>query len=407
MSDTIRLVVCDDSAEVREGVRAAVVAVEGIEVVGTGANGLEAVQLVDQLEPDVALLDVNMPVINGLKATAQITSKRPSTVVILMSAESGQAQLRRAILAGARDFLEKPFEDDELIAAIRRAYRRAQSRRLQETARSPARSDGKVVAVYGPRDGVGKTMLAVNLAVAAAVDLGRRTALADLCTPYGEAAAMMGLKPSVTAADLAAQAELPAPEKIDAALVGHPSGVWVLCGASKVTGADLPPELVRTVLSFLRSRYECVVVDTPPALDGTALAVLEIADQVLMMVMPERPLAVRAKAVLEALCDRRYPQEKFWLVVNRADSRAGMTVGELTDAVGIPVFASIPSDGMSVVPAMNHGVPLVTASPGSKAAQAVRALTRGVFGDLAHGTGQPRSGGRIRAILGGLRSKAG
>jgi len=406
MNGAVRVIVCDDSAEIRAGVQAALKLASGIEVVGTAENGVEAVELARRLSPDVVLIDANMPVMDGLKATAQITSERPDAVVIVMSAEGGQAQLRRAIVAGARDFLAKPFGDDELVAAIRRVCRRARPQGDVRQDQTGPRSAAKMVAVYGPRDGIGKTMLAVNLAVAA-VDHGRRTALVDLGLPFGEVAMLMGLSPSVTVADLAGRAELPGSEEIEAAMVGHTSGVRVLCGAAGVEGGGLSSELVRSVLSYLRTGYECVVVDACPALDEATLAVLEAADQVLLVVMPEQPLAARAKAVVQALQEKRYPLEKLALVVNRAHTRAGISVDELTDAVGVRVCALIPSDGMSVVGAMNRGVPLVSANPGSRAAQAIRVLARDLFGSPTGEAVGVKTGGRIRGILGHLRAKAG
>ena len=103
-----------------------------MEVVGTALNAEAAITEVRRLQPDVVLMDVNMPGQDGIKATQVMTAEPPYVPVILMSVQEDREYLRRAMQAGAREFLVKPFSGEELAAALRRVNQ------LEKLKRAPA-----------------------------------------------------------------------------------------------------------------------------------------------------------------------------------------------------------------------------------------------------------------------------
>jgi pilus assembly protein CpaE len=120
-ADKIRVLIVDDIAETRENVRKLLQFEADVEVVGAARSGKEGIQLAQELDPDVILMDINMPDIDGITATETIRHKSPHIQVVILSVQGDQNYMRRAMLAGARDFLTKPPMGDELISAIRRA----------------------------------------------------------------------------------------------------------------------------------------------------------------------------------------------------------------------------------------------------------------------------------------------
>jgi pilus assembly protein CpaE len=117
----IRILIVDDIAETRMRIRELLQFESDVEVIGGARNGKEGIQLSVELEPDVVLMDVNMPDIDGITATEVIRQRHPQIQVIMLSVQGDQNYMRRAMLAGARDYLTKPPMGDELISAIRRA----------------------------------------------------------------------------------------------------------------------------------------------------------------------------------------------------------------------------------------------------------------------------------------------
>src|SRR5258705_11700406 len=144
----------------------------------TAGGGQEAVNLAKQHRPHVILMDINMPDMDGITATEIISNTVPESPIIMMSVQGEQDYLRRSMLAGAREFLVKPFSADELINSIRHVHelekvRRARYAPQQQAAAAAgaaavagAPETGKIITFFSPKGGVGRTTIATNLAVA-------------------------------------------------------------------------------------------------------------------------------------------------------------------------------------------------------------------------------------------------
>jgi two-component system response regulator NreC len=117
----IRVLLADDHAILREGVRLCLESMGDIEVVGEARDGHEAVRLVGQLAPDVAVVDVTMPRLNGIEALRQIKRDHPRTAVVMLSMHDNEAYVMQALQAGAAGYVLKRTAATELAAAIRAA----------------------------------------------------------------------------------------------------------------------------------------------------------------------------------------------------------------------------------------------------------------------------------------------
>jgi DNA-binding NarL/FixJ family response regulator len=118
MSADIRVLIADDQKVVREGLVSLIGLLPGITVVGTATDGDDAVRLALELEPDVVLMDLNMPRCNGVEATERLRRLRPETLVVVLTTYSDDAWVFSALQAGARGFLTKDAGADEILRAI-------------------------------------------------------------------------------------------------------------------------------------------------------------------------------------------------------------------------------------------------------------------------------------------------
>ena len=119
----IRVVLVDDHHLVRQGIRALLEKAHDIEVVGEAADGREAVELVERMAPDVLVLDIAMPRLNGIQALERLRGLAVATQVVILSLYSDEATVRRALQSGARGYLLKRSVTEELLLAIRAAHR--------------------------------------------------------------------------------------------------------------------------------------------------------------------------------------------------------------------------------------------------------------------------------------------
>ena len=117
----IRVLVVDDQEIARHGLQLILKHEAGIEVIGTARNGQEALELVDQMRPDVALMDLKMPVLNGIQATRQIGEKYPQVKVLVLTTYDADEWVFDAIRAGACGYLLKDSEGAEIVRAVRGA----------------------------------------------------------------------------------------------------------------------------------------------------------------------------------------------------------------------------------------------------------------------------------------------
>src|SRR4029077_6866132 len=287
MADQIRVLVVDDIPETRDHLTKLLGFESDIDVVGAAASGREALEMAVRLSPDVVLMDINMPDMDGIAATEQLSAAVPGAAVVMMSVQGEADYLRRSMLAGAREFLVKPFSSDELTASIRQVSARERDKmsRLQVMPAAQGSSNGTsagsgepgepglVVAVFSPKGGVGRTTVAVNLAVAAATELGKKVVVMDGSFQFGDVGVLLNLNPkSKSIADLVPELDAGDIDSIDTFVINHTSGVRVLLAPPSPEMAELiPPAGVKKVLETLRRTHDLVVVDCTAFFNDTTL----------------------------------------------------------------------------------------------------------------------------------------
>jgi NarL family two-component system response regulator LiaR len=121
-NEPIKIFIVDDHAMVRKGIIALLSEYDDIQVVGEAPNGLKAIELVEETEPDVVLIDVLMPVMDGIETIKRIIAKRPDERIIVLTSYSGDDKLFPAIKAGAMGYLLKDVQPEELVQSIRNVY---------------------------------------------------------------------------------------------------------------------------------------------------------------------------------------------------------------------------------------------------------------------------------------------
>ena len=396
--DKIRVMIVDDVSETRENVRKLLKFESDVDVVGVARTGKEAIQIAQELNPDVVLMDINMPDMDGITATEAIRSKLPAIQVVILSVQSDQNYMRRAMLAGARDFLTKPPMGDELISAIRRAGAMAQSERsksAQIQAAIPAMSlggmnnvfgapKGKIVTVYSPKGGTGVTTLAVNLALTLHND-DTRVALVDGNLQFGDVAVFVNEQGKNTIADLSSRADELDPEIVEEVMVKHAaSGVHILAAPSRPEYAEkVSSSQFTKVLEYLRQLYSYVIVDTSSYLTEITLSAIDVSDLIVLVTSQDIPSIKNCRLFLDLLQTMGIGRERILFAMNRFDKRINITPERVAENLKQEVSSIIPLDEQTVTKAVNRGVPFVIDSKNQPAARGVFSLAEGIRARVA------------------------
>ena len=396
-TERIRVLITDDIAETRENLRKLLSFDTGIEVIGAAASGAEGIELAKEYNPHVILMDINMPGMDGITATEKILKEVPSAQVVMLSVQGETDYLRRAMLAGARDFLTKPPSGDELMSTIRRVYEMGKTRvammpaqpaapTTSTTAGGGPGSAGEVVAVFSPKGGVGCTTVAVNLAVAlqGMVTGDHKIGMMDASVQFGDVGVMLNLQTHRSMTDLVPHlAELDT-DVLNSVLAPHGSGIKVLLApahpedAETLLMAELPEGAASTsaigiLLELMRGEFDIIVVDMWSWVDDIALTIFDAATLIVLVVMPNIPAIKSARLFLEVADRLNYPMDKIALVVNGVDRSMGIRVEQIEQAM-IPVVAQIPLDLQAVQAAANHGVPFIMRDANQAVSQGILQL---------------------------------
>ncbi|MDQ3096862.1 MAG: response regulator [Chloroflexota bacterium] len=373
-AEQIRILIVDDIDETRENLAKLIGFETDMQIVGSASSGQQAIDLAKRERPHVILMDINMPDMDGITATEIIANTVPESPIIMMSVQGEQDYLRRSMLAGAREFLTKPFSADELVNAIRHVNELEKVKRSRYMQSAPvaapssphaqaagAGSRGQVISFFSPKGGVGRTTISTNLAVALFQSTDRPVVLVDGSLPFGDIAVILNMNPKAkTIADLVGSFENLDADILETVLVPHSTGIKVLLAPPTPEAAELITAAnMKKVLELLRERYAFVVVDTWPSFQEVVLTMLDVADVILTLMTLEITSLKNVRVFLEIAEKLGYDEKKVQLVANRNDSSGGIKASDVEASLGRRIPHTIVSDGRALVLAVNRGVPFV------------------------------------------------
>jgi len=362
--DKIRILIVDDNQETREHVSRLIAFESDMEVVGQAYNGISGLDLAHEYEPHIVLMDINMPDMDGITATREMSLQVPYCQVIIISVQFEQDYMRSAMLAGARDYQAKPFSADELVNCIRRVYRAAllTYKKIEEAKRPVVEELGLAapseVAViertasslrvplflaYSPRGGTGVSTVAINLA-AALDQIKHGVALFDTDLQFGDLPVHLNLRPTKSLADLTTS-NRPDAETLPDLLLAHSSGINLLLAPPRPETAELiTGSMLVQAARRLRDRSSAVVIDSASYLTDHNLALIDIVNLVLLVITPDLAAVKNARIFCDMSPHLGLSPDRTVLVINRASMLGGIPAAQIEKVLGLPRVFTIPDD---------------------------------------------------------------
>jgi pilus assembly protein CpaE len=344
------------------------------ELVGLTDGVDDTVRTLQSRQVDVLLVacqgredDRSLQIIDGAHRTA------PELPIIVLSTSSPNGFLRRAFDVGAADMALFPQTKEQLRFVMSKAVARAPRKGHGST----VERNSRLVCVLGPKGGTGKTLTSCNLAVALAL-AGQKVLIIDLDLQFGDVGLCLGLPPEKTMYDLAVSGGSLDEDKLSDYVMTHDTGVDVLLAPARPDQASaITIELLRDVLVVARGGYDFVIADTPPGFTAEVIATIDASSDLVMVGTLDSLSLKNTKLGLETLGLMDYDPNKIQLVLNRADTRVGISQHDVVTVLGTEPNVFIPSD-REIPRSVNEGIPIILSRPQSFAAASFHELA-GLF----------------------------
>lgn len=372
----IKLLIADDMDELRSNVRRMLNNQENIKIVGEARNGKETIEKVKELQPHIVLMDINMPELDGLKAAEMITKDYPNVQTVIMSIQSEQEYFRRAMKAGAKDFLVKPFSTNDLVETIQNVFNswiKDRPELLHEDQKA------EIISFFATKGGVGRTTLAVNLAVNLA-SRNKQVLLVDSSLQFGDVAITLNQPIKRSISNLVEAEEITIGE-IEKNLVRHESGLDLLLAPKEPALAEaVKVDHLIKIIDQARHSYHYIIFDLPPSITEKELAILDKSDLVLLVATLEISSLKNTKLCLKTFNDINFDMGKIKLILNKEIPNVGIGKADLEAGLAIPVYATVPMESEIAQRSLNHGEAFVAKAPGSAIAKSIIGMADRIVG---------------------------
>jgi pilus assembly protein CpaE len=316
---------------------------------------------------------------NLLNETVRNAIKELIPYIIVLSTDQSSQTFKASLELGAKDFISIPFNTAEITGALHKAQHALAS--LHMTVKPTGSKSAKLGVFLSSKGGVGKSLLATNLAILLQKSYNAKVLLVDTVARFGSVDILIDIneKKSMGLIPVNLEDYDSYWQEIEDNIVTHASGVHLLVAGEK-NEEPLPAQKIRSVLSLVKDKYDFIVVDAESYFNEVNLALLELADIAFFISTFDIASIKNLNAGLETIKSLYFSTDKIKIVINRFDKSNELTITELEKYIKYKIAAIIPEDRETAIHSINTGTPFVLDNPAGELSQAVRNLAECLSG---------------------------
>jgi pilus assembly protein CpaE len=299
-----------------------------------------------------------------------------------MSVQAENDYLKKAMFHGAKEYIIKPFNYENLIETVKTTFNRYKDRLGKLTGIKEKEKEGKIVAFFSSKGGVGKSVLALNSAITLSKDSSKKVLLMDMDLQFGDIAMLVNKFNEKTILDAVDDGQIDSYENITPYLYKYKDNLDMIFAPGKPEAAEyIVKENIEKLMRILEKQYDVIIVDMGINFNDNTLYVLDKAEKIAFVSTMEIAALKNTKLGLRVMESLGYEKDKVKLVVNRFNTDYGISRKEVEEAFKDGIFAVIPEEEKTVVVSVNKGQPFCGERKFSKSkvGQAVEMMCKDLF----------------------------
>lgn len=356
----IRIIVADDVEEMREMI-AKMLSTSDLEheIIAMCATGQEVLNTLESSQADIVLMDINMPEMNGLEATEIICRNAVHPSVIMMSVQHESEYLKKAMLAGAKAYIMKPVDMDELVETIQTTYDRNKQNLIKPVVDDKLYS-AKIISFFSSKGGVGNTFIAVNTGLIISEKFNKKVLVVDLDLQFGDVSLMLNKQSELTIKELFDDSPISRYEDVRPYLYSYSKNCDMLFAPRDPESAEyISKDQVKQLIELLKEHYDYVIIDTGVNYNDITLNALDQSDKVILVSGMEVTSLKNTKMSLKVMQSLNYNAEKVKLLITQVNEKFGVTKNNVQKAFDYEIYGFVSEESKIVKNAINTGIPLV------------------------------------------------
>lgn len=322
---SIRILIADDIEETRSLLKQVLTLEDDeFEIVGEAGDGEEVLKLCKKLNPDVILMDINMPKMNGLEATEEIMRTYPDANVIIMSVQNDTEYLRTAMEAGAKGYILKPINHEEVSELIKKTHSKGLNRKRSQPTEDL--KDANILSFYSFKGGVGKSVIALNTSVIMAEKLNHKVLLIDLDLHFGDISLLTNKHTEKNVLDLVDDDMTESYETMSGYFYNYCKNLDILYAPLSPEGADyVSKDIIDRIISTTKLHYDYIVIDTGVNFHEHTLFALDSSDKIFFISSMEMTSIKNSKLGLGVMKSLNYEDDKVEIIINQTSEKFGIS----------------------------------------------------------------------------------